>query len=132
MAERRALATAINTIPNADPEAVRAFIKQEPLGEPLREKVVPEPVAKPTGQESLPVKSVQPLNRSTPTASGKRPEHASYRAGTIAMTFRFQPELAGALKRASLERELAGEPVYTQQDIVAQLLEPWLQELGYL
>ena len=45
---------------------------------------------------------------------------------------RLKPEIAGALKRASLERQLAGEELFTQQDIVENLLEPWLHDQGYL
>ena len=36
-------------------------------------------------------------------------------------------EAAAALKRASLERQLAGEETYTQQDLVELALEPWLK-----
>jgi hypothetical protein len=52
--------------------------------------------------------------------------------GLIPVTVRLRPEIAGALKRASLERQLQGEELYTQQDIVEQALEPWLREEGYL
>lgn len=50
----------------------------------------------------------------------------------VPVTIRLRPELAGALKRASLERQLAGEPVYTQQDMVEEALTPWLKKAGYL
>lgn len=52
--------------------------------------------------------------------------------GLIPVTVRLRPEIAGALKRASLERQLQGDELYTQQDIVEQALEPWLREEGYL
>jgi hypothetical protein len=52
--------------------------------------------------------------------------------GLIPVTVRLRPELAVALKRASLERQLAGEELFTQQEIVEQALEPWLREEGYL
>ena len=48
------------------------------------------------------------------------------------MTVRLRPEIAVALKRASLERQLAGEELFTQQDIVEQALEPWLRQEGLL
>jgi hypothetical protein len=48
------------------------------------------------------------------------------------VTVRLRPEIAGALKRASLERQLAGEAPFTQQDLVEQALEPWLRTEGYL
>ena len=50
----------------------------------------------------------------------------------VPVTVRLRPEVAGGLKRASLERELSGEDLFTQQDIVETLLEPWLREQGYL
>ena len=52
--------------------------------------------------------------------------------GLIPVTVRLRPEIAGALKRASLERQLAGEELFTQQDIVEQALEPWLHREGLL
>jgi hypothetical protein len=36
------------------------------------------------------------------------------------------------LKRASLERQLAGQTPHTVQDIVELVLEPWLKAKGYL
>ena len=52
--------------------------------------------------------------------------------GRVPLTTRLRPELAIALKRASLERELAREAVHTMQDILEQALEPWLKDHGYL
>ncbi len=52
--------------------------------------------------------------------------------GLIPVTVRLRPEIAGALKRASLERQLAGEELFTQQEIVEEALEPWLREEGFL
>ncbi len=52
--------------------------------------------------------------------------------GLIPVTVRLRPEIAGALKRASLERQLSGEELFTQQDIVEQALEPWLRQEGLL
>jgi hypothetical protein len=50
----------------------------------------------------------------------------------VPVTVRLRPEVAGGLKRASLERQLSGEEMFTQQDLVETLLEPWLREQGYL
>lgn len=52
--------------------------------------------------------------------------------GLIPVTVRLRPELAGALKRASLERQLQGDELFTQQELVEQALEPWLRSEGYL
>jgi len=53
-------------------------------------------------------------------------------AGMIAITVRLRPEIANGLKRASLERQLAGEQTFTQQDMVELALEPWLRREGFL
>jgi len=52
--------------------------------------------------------------------------------GLIPVTVRLRPDIAGALKRASLERELDGEDIFTQQDLVENALEPWLKQNGFL
>ena len=41
-------------------------------------------------------------------------------------------DFAGALKRASLERQLAKVEPNTLQDILEQAVEPWLRANGYL
>ena len=48
------------------------------------------------------------------------------------LTTRIRSDMATALKRASLERQLAGEKPNTVQDILELALEPWLKENGYL
>jgi hypothetical protein len=53
-------------------------------------------------------------------------------AGRVPVTTRARPEVATALKRASLTRQLNGiEPFYVQ-DIMEQALEAWLRTNGYL
>ncbi len=105
--ERRPLATAMQGIPNADPAAVRQFVTQE---------------------------RTPPTLNMSPTQAGGRQASSTVLTpvGLIPVTVRLRPALAGALKRASLERQLAGEEVFTQQELVEQALEPWLRSLGYL
>ena len=105
MAERRSLSTAIQSVPNADPVAVRAFVTQESKQAPLS----PEG-AKPQTVVSA---SFQPV-------------------GLIPITVRLRPEIAGALKRASLERQLAAAEFFSQQEIVERALAAWLRENGCL
>lgn len=62
----------------------------------------------------------------------KSKTHGVTPVGLIPVTVRLRPEVAGGLKRASLERQLAGEEPFTQQDLIEQLLEPWLRETGFL
>ena len=105
MAERRSLSTAIQSVPNADPVAVRAFVTQE----------AKSAQASPEGVKSQTVVSAsfQPV-------------------GLIPITVRLRPEIAGALKRASLERQLAAADFFSQQEIVERALAAWLRENGCL
>jgi hypothetical protein len=52
--------------------------------------------------------------------------------GRIPVTTRCRPEIASALKRASLQRQLAGVEPYYVQDIMEVALETWLREKGYV
>lgn len=47
-------------------------------------------------------------------------------------TTRLRKDIADALKRASLERELNGEMPFAVQEILDEALLPWLQRRGYL
>lgn len=118
MASRRPLTVGVNAPENTDPEAVRAFITQE----------------RPRPRETEPEVPTQPITRETASSPApKRKKHGKLTpVGLIPVTIRLRPEIAGALKRASLERQLAGEDLFTQQDIVEQVLEPWLASEGHL
>jgi hypothetical protein len=105
MTERRRLTAAVHSVPNADPDVVRAFVTQE---KPPA-LVVDEP----------------PITL-TPVTKTFQP------VGLIPITVRLSPEIAGALKRASLERQLAGEQFFSQQEIVERALTSWLQKNGHL
>lgn len=50
----------------------------------------------------------------------------------VPMSTRMRSDFAAALKRASLERQLAGIEPNTLQDILEQAVEPWLRNNGYL
>jgi len=102
MAERRSLTTAVNSITHADPDVVRAFVTQEKTPQ----------VAPPRAALPKPAPSFQPV-------------------GLIPITVRLRPEIAGALKRASLERQLASAEFFSQQEIVERALAAWLSENGH-
>ena len=104
MAERRSLTTAVHSIPQADPEVVRAFVTQDKKSAPV--------VAEQSVAPALVTTSFQPV-------------------GLIPITVRLRPEIAGALKRASLERQLAGAQFFSQQEIVERALAAWLRENGH-
>ncbi len=136
MAERRPLAAAVNTFGGADPADVRAFITQE-----RKSETTPAPTVelnsvsrneaaseeKERGVVSSPKRSSESLTRSP-----KRKPTRLQPVGLIPVTIRLRPEVAGALKRASLERQLSGEEVFTQQELVESALEPWLIDEGYM
>lgn len=48
------------------------------------------------------------------------------------LTTRIRADFAAALKRASLERELAGIHPFTVQDILEEAIEPWLRSHNFL
>ena len=125
MMERRPLTTGMNVIPNADPDAVKQFITQERRSTPTES---PSAELSLVSERStrVPTLSEQPNRRRKTKSAGVTP------VGLIPVTIRLRPELAGALKRASLERQLSGEETFTQQDLVEQALEPWLRQQGYL
>lgn len=118
---RRSLASAL-----PDHETVRAFVTQQEKAE----RPVSTPLAEPT--ESQPVAIDEPKSDSPKKAKPKRKPTRLQPVGLIPVTVRLRPEVAGALKRASLERQLDGEEVFSQQDLVESALEPWLREEGYI
>lgn len=123
MAERRPLASAVNQYAGADPDQVRAFITQE---------TKPVTSVGRTELEPLPSKETERKLNSTPRKPARKKPNKLQPVGLIPVTIRLRPEIAGALKRASLERQLAGEDTYTQQELVESALEPWLIEEGYI
>ena len=50
----------------------------------------------------------------------------------VPLTTRLRADYAAALKRASLERQLAGAEPSTVQDILEEAVGPWLAAHGYL
>lgn len=141
MAERRSLAAGIEDI-GVDPETARAFIVQErpkPEVKPSPVRLAPEAPAefestRPEGEGGGDVQPVPaPAKRQSKPAAAKRPDTSRLLANLLVpVTVRLRPEVASALKRASLERQLNGIETYTQQDIVEEALLPWLKAEGLL
>jgi hypothetical protein len=131
MAQRRPLIVGVNAPDNTDPEAVRAFVTQERPHEPRSHERRELTVLKETVNDTEPIEPAPPVAAEPKPTTMKRGK-AKLPVGLIPVTVRLRPEIAGALKRASLERQLAGEDVFTQQDLVEQALEPWLRSHGHL
>jgi hypothetical protein len=134
MAERRPLATPFANSPDADPDLIRDFVKhdaQEANVGPDRQqpsgRVVPVSEARPTADSRTTESRQVPLSRPK-----KRRMNCIQPVAPVPVTVRLRPEVAGGLKRASLERQLSGEEMFTQQDLVETLLEPWLRDQGYM
>ena len=106
MSERRPLVDGLNpTVVPVDPEKEKAFVFRDQK----------EPTAKAT----------QP-SATTPT-SATTVVHAR-----VPFSTRMREDFATALKRASLERQLAKVEPNTLQDMLEQAVEPWLRSNGYL
>ena len=105
MAERRALIEGITPPASpVDPNKEKAFVFGDKKG---KEQDTSESPATPT---------------STTTVVHAR----------VPFSTRMRADFAAALKRASLERQLAGIEPNTLQDILEQAVEPWLRSNGYL
>jgi hypothetical protein len=62
----------------------------------------------------------------------KSPPSATQSKNRVPFNLRIRADLATALKRASLERQLEGITPNTLQDMLEEALEPWLKTNGYL
>ncbi len=51
--------------------------------------------------------------------------------GLGTLTVRLHPALLNALRRAAVERRIAGEQPWSQQEIVQEALREWVEERGY-
>ncbi len=109
MAQRRALVEGIKETAPVDPSLEESFVRHG-------EKGKPKPPASPT------------VGAPGPAVSGEGRSVAS----RVGLTTRIRSDLATALRRATLERKLAGVTPNAVQDILEAALEPWLKSNGYL
>src|SRR5215207_5864642 len=142
MAERRSLVSGIEEIGGVDPDTARAFIVQErPKAEPkpLPVRVVPDPVPPAPvegaveadedggGERKLPPLPAKKATTAKPAPAKQSPQQRLLATLLVPVTVRLRPEIASALKQASLQRQLNGIENFTQQDIVEAALLPWRQ-----
>jgi hypothetical protein len=105
-----------------DPATVESFVKQGTATPPKADTTD-------TGRNGA---SKQLLSQQVSRETELRPNSAVMPPGLIPVNVRVRPEIARALKAASLQRELQGIEPYTKREIVEQALEPWLKKNGYL
>lgn len=107
MKERRPLSVGIDTpAPPVDLDTARKFIRGE--------EIVTE-----GGEGGL-------------SKSPKQDASPAQNVGRVPISTRIRGDLAAALKRCSLERQLKGIEPNTLQDILEQAIEPWLKDNGYI
>ena len=124
MPKRRPLVAGLKNSTKTDPRKESEFVygkkdrtpKTKQRSAPAEPEKAPPPI--PPSPE-LPQEAI-------PDANAARP------AGRASITTRLKADVAAALKRASLERQLAGLTPHTVQDILEEAVEPWLKRHGYL
>lgn len=107
MTNRRSLTEGLKATPAVDPAIEQAFVYNKPLPKTWEEGTPAPPVAKPAATSNA-------------------------QAARSPISTRIRADMAAALKRASLERQLSGVEPNTLQDILEQAIEPWLKQHGYL
>ncbi len=110
-------------------------LKATPSVQELEEEFVFGAKSKPDAADAEPI--AQPITvpvavATEPAASQPDRSILPQMAGRVPVTTRCRPEVASALKRASLQRQLAGAEPYYVQDIMEEALEHWLKSHGYV
>lgn len=124
MKERRSLVEGLKTDPEMQKLEEEFVFGAKRRSEPAIEPVEDEPSLPKVSEEAPPAAAPPALlvDRTVlPQISGRVP-----------VTTRCTPEVASALKRASLQRQLAGVEPYYVQDIMEEALEQWLRGKGYV
>lgn len=134
MGKRRGLSEALDLTP----EKI-AFIRQErvpePIGQPQLAAAVPaESIREGESRGSEAVLAPEMLTTPRPMVT-ERPVAkpiGPHNLALVPLTTRLQPATSAALRRAYLERKLAGAVNATQQEIVEEALQSWLRSSGFL
>jgi hypothetical protein len=109
VAERRRLIAGLKQAEGVDPEAAKRFI----YGDKAATEKGTKPADAPAAADSNAPKGPKPISR-------------------VPFTTRVREDFSTALKRASLERQLSGQVPNTLQDILEEMMEPWLRTNGYI
>ena len=128
MSNRRALIAGIKPDEHIDIDLAERFIdgpKSRRAGKPA----APEPIApQPAAKEAPPQ---PPVVKSYPVVPASQPS-PMMGVGRTPVGARVRTDLATALKRASLERQLNGIQPCSVQDILEESIELWLLKHGHL
>ena len=129
MAERRALIEGLSEIEDIDPNLAEDFINgQKPRKtvkqSPRRPKAAPQAIGETPASPPLPASVI--VAAQVPTSSPLTG------VGRVPVGARVRTELAAALKRASLERQLQGIQPNSVQEILEDSIELWLHKHGLL
>lgn len=128
MAERRALLEGLGTIEGIDPELAEDFILDRKPRKGSKPSTAPARPAEPAREEPA---APPPAQRSDPAPKATAPSPLTG-VGRVPVGARVRTELAAALKRASLERQLQGIQPNSVQEILEESLELWLLKHGHL
>jgi len=116
MSERRSLVEGLKPVKPEQLKAEEAFV----YGDDRNDNVRPAPIERPnaTARQA--------------SATQERPGILPQLSNRVPITTRTRPEVASALKRASLQRQLDGIAPFYVQEILEEALETWLRDNGYL
>jgi len=129
MAERRALIEGLSPVEDIDRQLEEEFVYNKPKTRKAAKAPAAAPALPEATNEQPPAPApVTPAQPATEPANA----YAFLGAGRIAIGARVRPELASALKRTSLERQLKGVEPNAVQDILEEALELWLHKQGLL
>ena len=143
MSERRTLHDAL-----ALDETKAAFIESG-TSRPMDDSATQQPTQAPTTQEPSANEPCKPRTDSRLKRPPARPFHGDrtktrprksiaasptpqrLTTPVVSITTRYHEQTAEALRRASLERKLAGKHPSTQQEMVESAVSTWLEKNGY-
>jgi len=124
MAERRALLEGLANLEDIDPDQAEEFINTGKTRKAARTSArAPEATKQATAQPPLPQSIVAAAQVSAPSLLTG--------VGRVPIGARVRTELAVALKRASLERQLQGIQPFAVQEILESAVELWLVKNGH-
>jgi hypothetical protein len=112
--------------------------QQQPTGTPVDPVMEAEfvhgnpPSSATVSAAPSPPSSANTTEAATHPAPGSSTLSAALAPGLIPVNVRIRPELARALKTASLTRQLSGTTPFCKREIVEQALEAWLRAEGYV